>query len=209
MTVILVSDVARQVGRSFGDTDQILITNADIIDWVNEAQLELVKRTNCNIATVTAVASSYPIIMPAGSVGVTRILYGTVPLVEVDIGQLDALGVDLTIRQTSPMYYYFRDRKVNLYPLQPTADTTTVSTDYVQHPTTVTLVTDPLTTPDTYNPEIVKYVLAKAHERNENLTAYQQKMAEFQESANADADNEANHTQSYPVIRDDPWEDYG
>lgn len=208
MTAILVSDVARQVGRTFGDTDQIVITNADIIDWTNEAQLELARTTEILTTTITSAGSTFPLAFPSACIRLKRILYNTWSLVEADISKLDDLYVDYSLRNGSPEYYYMRGQNINLFPLQPTGDTTTVTIDYVASPVKLTVVGDSLGLPEVYNPDIIKYVLAKAHERNENQTAYQAKMAEFQQSVNFASENESRKTNTYPVIGDDPWENW-
>ena len=55
----------RKVGRSFGDTGQIVITNDDIIDWVNEAQLKICRQTHCLTATTSQQANVFPVSLPS------------------------------------------------------------------------------------------------------------------------------------------------
>ena len=204
---MLVTDIIRQVGRSFGDTDQIIVTNADIFDWINEAQLKICQKTECLTTEVLYAASTFPHAFPADFIRTNRLLYGVVPLDEIGMNKLDDLGIDLTQRNT-PLFYFYKDRKFNLYPLQPTADTTVVTIGYVQQATIVAGLASTLDTPAVYHDEIIKYCLAKAHERNENASAMQAKMAEFNEGIHEDMDDNFNKTNAYPVIGDDPWEDW-
>ena len=41
-----------------------------------------------------------------------------------------------------------------------------------------------------------------------NMVAYQNKMTEFSSNVFDDMENEFSKTNQYPVIRDDPWEDW-
>jgi hypothetical protein len=43
---MLVSEIATRVRRQFGDDVGILITDADIIRWVNDAQREIAVKAN-------------------------------------------------------------------------------------------------------------------------------------------------------------------
>lgn len=204
-------DIIRQVGRSFGDTDQIIITNADIFDWINEAQLEICKKTECIISTTTSAASAFPLaartLMPT-FIRARRVTYGQLPLVELEISKLDDAQVDQSVRINSPQYYYWNGGILNLYPLQPTGDVTVVTIDYVATASLITSTIQNPGIPDLYSKEIISYCLAKAHERGENNTQYTSKMQEFQAGVNEDVDNEFNRSSSYPVIRDDPWGDW-
>lgn len=205
---MLVSDIVRQVGRSFGDTDQTVILNTDIFDWINEAQLKICQKTECLTSTVTYEASTFPHVYPVDFIRTIRLLYGNVALDEIQIKDLDSKGIDLSIANQLPVFYYYSDSKFNLYPLQPSADTTDVLLGYIRTAAKVTLLGDTPEIPVIYHDELVKYALAKAHERNENGQGFATKMAEFTEGLHENMDDSFSKTNSYPVIRDDPWEDW-
>lgn len=208
---MLVSDIARQVGRSFGDTDQVIIANTDMIDWINEAQLEICKKTECIITTTTAVASIFPLTIDVTIptfIRMKRMLYGALPLVELEITKLDDVQTDLGQRINTPQYYYFNGRTLNLYPLQQSNDATVITLQFVARPPLVSIVGDTPAIPEIYHKELVSYALAKSHERGENQAQYEKKMGEFEKNVNEDVDNEFNRSSSYPIIRDDPYGDW-
>lgn len=205
---MLVSDVIRQVARTFGDTDQIFITDQDYFDWINAAQREIVEKTECSLFTFPATASTYPIVAPTDMYKVRRVLYGTQVLNEIAIEKLDSVGVDLSVRTAGPMYYYFRGSSVNLYPLQPNGDTTQVSFEYVQYYADVAATGASILTPKVYDTDIISYVLGKAHERNENQAGYNQAMNRFNSNVSDDGDSSFNKSTTYPIIGDDPYEEW-
>src|SRR4051812_29184387 len=108
---MLCSDIIRQVGRSFGDTNEIVITNADIFDWINEAQLNICQKTECLKATVTYAANTFPHAYPTDFIRAIRVLYNNISLEEIQLKDLDSRGINLTTPNTNPQYYYYSDSK--------------------------------------------------------------------------------------------------
>jgi len=198
-----VADVIRKAQRRFGDSANILITSADFYDFINDAQLQIVRKTGDVKVTFTGDGSTFPYTLPSGFISGERLEYGGSPLSLIDQDDLDALGVDETLDRSEPYYYYYNNGQILLYPDPPDADVTPVVFTYRGVPTTIASLTT-LSLPEIYHEDIVEFVTARCHERNENWGMYEKLMGEFN-SRIGDRMHEAFvRDDTYTVIRDDP-----
>lgn len=203
---MLVSDITRKVQRLFGDSSaEIIITQADIYDWINEAQLLIVRKTHCLTATATAAASTYPTNLPADWVITKRVTYDTpeISLKLCDIEDLDAYSIDPTFADT-PSFYYFFNGKLNLYPTP--GGTKSVRHYYVKIPTNVTAVGDTPSIPISFHEDIVRFCLMRAHERNENFKGVETSAQIFQSTDGFRQEEATVADDDFFVVRDDPGE---
>lgn len=197
------TDISRRVSRLFGDTDKIFVVDADYIDFINDAQRYIARATECLTTVVTPAASTFPWSFPADFIKIKRLVYGQVPMNYIDIEDLDAKSVNLTDRAT-PQFFYVDQRKINLFPLQPSADTTVVTVEYANIPATISALANTITIPDIYLEEIVNFVLAKTHSRNENYRAEEAAIQQVNAGMARDMDNTFQPDDTYPIVRDDP-----
>jgi hypothetical protein len=205
----LVSDVIRKAGRRFGDTDQIVIFNADWYDWINEAQLEICKKTSYLTTTTTAAASTFPVTVPAGFIRMVDVTYDGNPLklmeretlIEMQIDKDDADG-------GTPEFYYFFDKKINLYPEPDSSDSHSVAYTYVGVPTLVTGTGDNLSVLDAYSPDVVTWCVMRARERIKDYQGMQIASQQFLDGQGDRIDGMQVADDSYPTIRD-VWADHG
>lgn len=203
---MLVSDVLRKTQRRFGDSDNTIFTTPDIIDWVNEAMLQIVRETNCQIvATVTVVANAFPYTTAADLISVARVVYGVRPLQSTTYDELDSLSIDLKLLG-EPYYYYTVGTQVWLYPDPNTTDTTVVEVWYHQSATTVTLVTDTPAVPFYYHEDIVTWCVMRAKERVSDFRGQEMCLAEFNSNVGRRVE-EVNRIDDFHIIRDDPWDE--
>ena len=201
-----VPTLIRRVKRSFGDDGDVMLSNPqDYLDWANEAQMRIVRETNCLTGSVSRAANTFPLAYPADFLRLRRLVYGTVVLSEINIEDLDLKSFDTTVKDT-PMYFYFINNTIALYPTPVTSDTTVVTVQYSKQPTTLTLTSDVLTVPTHYHDDIVNWILYRAHERNENWQAADHASQMFEKAFGFRTEDINQTEDSYPVIRDDPWE---
>lgn len=202
---MLVSDITRKVQRLFGDTsNEIVINQQDIYDWLNEGQLRIVRDTHNLTASLSVAASTYPRALPADWVITKRVTYGVTVLRLIDIEDLDAVNVNPATPVDTPSFYYIFAGQIRLYPNLGATDTTTVIHDYVKLPT---ILTAPGNTPDvpvSYHEDLVRYCLMRAHERNENHNAMQESSAIFESSLGLRSEEASRQDDTFYVIRDDP-----
>jgi hypothetical protein len=72
-------------------------------------------------------------------------------------------------------------------------------------PVAVTSTAEQLTVPAVYHEDIVRFCLARAHERNENYRGMEIAMTEFSSRISDRIDEADVQDEVYSVIRDDPY----
>lgn len=206
---MLPSDIVRKTQRLFGDsTSEVILDDVDIWDWINEAQLKIVRETHCCTKTVTANASTYPAALPADWIITKRLTYNGLPLTNVDIDDLDALGVNPADPVDSPSYYYVVAKQIRLYPNKGVSDSISVVHDYVSLPTTIVASSTPLDVPVSFHEDVVRFCVMRSHERNENYKAQEISQGLFNENAGLRKEEATLQDDDYFIIRDDPGEDW-
>lgn len=201
-----VPTLIRRVKRSFGDDGDVMLSNPqDYLDWANEAQMRIVRETNCLTATLSQAASTFPVAYPADFLRLRRVLYGTVALQEINVEDLDAKAFDTTVKD-APIFFYFLNNTIALYPTPLASDSTSVSLQYTKTPTSLALISDALTVPVHYHDDIVNWCLYRAHERNENWQAADHAMDLFNKALGLRVEDTVQVEDTYTIIRDDPYE---
>lgn len=193
----------RKVQRRFGDSAQVFITEADVIDWVNDGQLTIARETKCLSLTVSNPASSFPIAKPTDLLKIQRVTYNGSPINFCDIEDLDSKYLDLSVKET-PVFYYFNENQICLYPDALDTDSTAVKITYARIPASIAVIGDALTIPTAFHEDLVSFVLIRAHERNENWKAVEMITAEFQRNLSNRLEDTNVPDDTYPVVRDDP-----
>jgi len=199
-TLILI----RKVQRSFGDDNSIFIKTDDILDWINDAQLQIVRETNCLIEEVFVPANSFPWTLPNNFLKTARVLYGGKSLPYIPVETLDSQTTDL-MNTAVPAYFYFIKEEMRLYPAAVPTDLVSVTIQYAKLPIMLTAAAEQLTVPNVYHEDIVRFCLARAHERNENYRGMEIAMAEFSSRISDRIDETDVQDEVYSTIRDDPF----
>ena len=203
-----VSEVIRKAGRRFGDSNNVLILEADFIDFINDAQLAIAREVGNILTTDTAAASTYPVAYPTTYIRTERVDYGGYPLQIIDKDDLDDQKIDPTTNPDRPYFYYFFNNQIHLYPDPPSTDSTSVNHTYWATPTVITTIANPLTVPTKYHEDVVTFVTARCHERNENWQMYSRLMDEFNAGMGKRLEEAKVSDDTYPVIRDDYWDNW-
>ena len=202
-----VATLTRKVQRLFGDSaNEIIIKQQDIYDWIDEAQMQVTRKTHCLSKSVSSTADLFPLALPVDWIMTKRLVYGKTILKFVDIDDLDALSYDSTVPKDTPTVYYIFNRQLNLYPNKSTDDTTQVMHDFICAPTPVTSTSTPLDVPLSYHEDITRYCIMRAHERNENYKAQQISSDLFEQSAGERLQEASSPQEDNYVVRDDPGE---
>ena len=184
-----VGDVYNVVKRIFGDESGVQLTNADIVRWVNEAQVDISKQNQVLQTTATvavtantatyALTSVTPKIDTVASILLNGRRVGNIPIsqAEESISLADPLGT----QTGSPQFWYAWGGEVTFWP-KPNQDYT-MTLRYVAQPANVTVTTtDVLSLPDETFNDIVNFVLMKAYEMDENPQMMAVKQAEYSAS---------------------------
>jgi hypothetical protein len=213
-----VATAMRKVQRLFGDDNNVILNDQDIWDWIDEAQMQIIRKTHCLTKTATGAASTYPLNLPADYIMAKRITYGpnNDVLLPILIDDLDDADINPAGTNDSPAYYYIANKQVNLFPNKGSTDTTNnVSFTYVCAAAAITGTGIALDTPLSFHEDIVRYCVMRAHERNENYRAQDMSNTIFEGMSGERMHEATLNEDGFYVIRDDPgdsdyyWMDAG
>lgn len=210
---MLASDIITRVQRTFGDTNQSQITEADIIRWINDAVREIQKRTEVLQGTAlldTAVGSN-DIPLPDDFFRDRRLEYQGVKIERTTLDELDLVtGEDPTKAiATTPSRYYIWGDQLHLYPYPNALGNDVIKLFYIRLPTPITTGADELPLPEYMHMEVFTFCMARARELNEEYGETQRLLQEFMGGVGSDMEIANNpNADSYPSVRE--WfGDYG
>lgn len=206
---MLASDVVNKAARRYGDNGYVSAEENFYFQCINEGQMEIYRETGDILASTTVAATGFPWSIPTNFIRGERLLYGGLPLKEIKKLDLDSLSLnqnDYTDKGTPSSYYYW-DEKVYLYPDPPASDSTSCVFEYYVFPAEITNISNVITVSDVHFNDLVTFVVARLHERNENWNAYEMLMNEFRNRISYRMEDK-NKNSSYHVIRDDPRDIY-
>lgn len=202
---MLVSDITRLAQRRIGDDDFYIVTQQDVYDWINEAQMKIVREVGALTGTSSLAANTYPVVLPNDYIDTKRVTYGTTQLSKIEIEDLDALNADTTT-QDSPYYYYIFDGKLQLYPDPAASDTTTITHYYSRAAATISSPGATPEVPVSFHYDIANFVVARCRERLQDHASYGEAMQEFNNELGTRTEDGTVRDDSYPIIRDDAWD---
>jgi hypothetical protein len=192
-----VGDVYDAVKRVFGDEAGVQLTNADIVRWINEAQVDISKQNQVLQTTATlpvtggtatySLTSVTPKIDQVASILLDGRRVGNIPIsqAEESISVSDPEGLETG----APQFWYSWGGDVIFWPNPIQNYTMTIR--YTAQPTDVTITsTDVLALPNECFTDIVNFVLMKAYEMDENPEMMAVKQAEYSSSVAERGENE-------------------
>lgn len=171
---MIVSDVITRIRRKFGDEAAVQVQDADVIRWINDGQIEIVKRNDGALqktAFVNLVAnqSSYTLPTDLLLLRTLRYIYSDMTsyrfLKYVNMQQLDDVmdGWDgTTYTAGSPTMFTMFEGKALLFPTPDRSNTNGLKVLYNQKPTDVVTTSDALGLPLIYHNTIEQYCMWQA-----------------------------------------------
>lgn len=205
-----VGEIKTRVKRQFGDESGVQITNADILRWINDGQLEIVRKTECleGLATTVTTVEDESYSVPTEFIRIERVTYDGNRLQEITMEKLDELYPNRDSSDVSgePEYYYLWSRNIWLYPAPSSAKSLAIY--YIKIPNELSADEEDPEIPVTFHNAIVRYCLAQAKELNEEYKEAQNIKAELDVELTL-GDDEQNAQATYPSVRlapgDDEW----
>lgn len=210
---MIVSDIITRVRRVFGDEAAVQVSDADIIRWINDGQIEIIKHNEGALqktAFVDLVANQSTYTLPTDLMLLRSLRYKYVDMVSFSALKYQSMqqfdeaidGWDGTLFNLAhPQYYTVYEGKAILFPSPDQSQTGGIKVLYNQQPTTVVLTTDTLSLPLIYHNTLVRYCMWQASLLDEDLDPATMYRADFQADANLLITREASEgTSSYPVI---------
>lgn len=210
---MIVSDVITRVRRTFGDEAAVQVQDADIIRWINDAQLEIVKRNDSALQETSfmdLVANQSTYTMPTTLLIIRTLRYKYTNMVSFNkiryasLQQFDEIvdGWDGTAFGVgAPIYYTMDKGQVILFPTPDQSATGGLKILHNKRPTDVVLTSDALSLPLIYHNSIFQYCMWQASlldEDHDPAIMYQSNfMDDMRELSNSDTKEDTN---TYPVI---------
>ena len=187
-----VQDVMNRVRRKFGDDSGVQITDADIIRWVNDAQVQIaISNEGLLETTATAdVVQNQPDYDCPPNMSVLRSLafkgYRVKYMSFAEFNEyIDGFKADPGISPYGPgipEIFMVWNNKITLFP-KPDRDVAAgLTIYYVKQPDQVSLPADELSVPIQYHLAVVDYCLQQAYELDEDLEKSNYSKGKFDEA---------------------------
>jgi hypothetical protein len=218
---MIVSDVITRVRRIFGDEAAVQLQDADIIRWINDGQLELVRENDSVLQatdTIDIVANQQEYTMPANLLILRAVRWKYSSFLSfsylkyLSLQQFDETvdGWDGTAYGTShPAVYTKYENKIALFPIPNESATDGLKIIYNKRPTDVVLNSDSISVPELYHPTIVKFCIWQASLLDEDYEPAVMHQTNYTKDVDSLANRETlEPTDRYPVITvlaEDAW----
>ena len=209
-----VATALRKIKRQFGDEYNVIVVDEDIYYWIHEAELDIVRQTASNDIQIQVSANTFPV-MIQGNVMVKRVSINGKALSYTTRNELDSLGYSINYEplvqlnpldgeqigssltsEGTPTQWYWESNRVYLFPKPSLADTFTVDIIYCRVPPEMTEAHHTsFTVPEVFHEDVVKYCIARAHNKNMNWKAAEAEM----ESYDRNVSTRRNESQSADV----------
>lgn len=190
---MLVSDVKRRVKRLFGDESGTQLKDADIVDWINDAQREIYSKNNLGmkVGTLPTIVGTREYSLPVDLMRLFNVKYDgdtLSSLTQQDVDQfLPNDDGDSTARGRVVAYYTYAD-KIELYPAPDSVKNLTIR--YNRYPTDVVADGDSTDVDKKYENRIVDYCMAQANQLDGNMQAYVMLMQRFEGKTDSTKEDE-------------------
>lgn len=188
----------------FGDRSGMQVSPEDIIRWINDAQLQMVRETGCFelIANYTSIVGEPVYALPDNFFKFRRVVYDGVPLSFVAQQDMDRLGIGRESGAVgTPTRYYKSPLAVVLYPAP--VEIKGFAIEYVARPDAIRSPAQDLSIPEQFQPDLKQLCLSRCYETDENWAMAAAKEKVFGEKTAIARDDFKNPVEdSYPSVRD-------
>jgi hypothetical protein len=189
-------DVVTRVRRVFGDEAAVQVTDADVIRWINDGQIEVVKHNDAALQKtgfVNLVNGQSQYTMPADMLILRALRFKNPDMLSYSALKFKNMqefddsidGWDGTGFTTGPpIFFTVFENKAILFPTPDQSVTSGLKVLYNQQPTDVVSLSDPLALPVIYHNTIQKYCLWQASLLDEDYDPATLYRSDFQQDLN-------------------------
>lgn len=169
-----VQDIVTRVRRTFGDEAAVQVSDADVMRWINDGQIEIVKHNDNALQTtslVSLVANQSTYALPADLLVLRSLRYKFADMLSFsnlrykNMQQFDEtmdLWDGTHYSAGHPVYFTTYENNVVLFPTPNQASTNGLKILYNDTPTAVTGLSDALSLPLIYHNILVQYCMWQA-----------------------------------------------
>lgn len=187
-----VQDVFNRVRRTFGDEAGVQITDADLLRWINDAQLQIsIDNESLLEATgTTDIESGVAEYALPDNMNILRSLaYKGFRLKVLSfqefneyIDGFDAPDATNPYGIGVPQVFMVYANTITLFPTPNETTAAGLKVYYSKHPDSIGTLADALTVPDRYHNAVVDYCLQQSYELDEDMQKADRKQLQFNES---------------------------
>ena len=206
------NDVAQSIKRQMGDEAQVVITDSDILRWIDDGQLEIVTNNQeLNLSkAVTSIVSGvaeFPLMNDeafSGILLINSIHYKNRRLRNVTFQEAEEFMLtDTENAEGTPSLWYSVAGVLHLYPVPEENVDNGLSIFFTKAPAKMSSLTQLLSIPNSYFNALVEYIMSKAYEMEENTQMSQMKTQQFEKSLSIQQHRTVPQTAEYLTIRPD------
>ena len=210
---MLVSDIQSRVKNLFGDTAGAQITDAMILDWINDGQTDICRKAECleGVQSQSIVAGTEAYNYPTDFIKEQALKVDGIKLSRLTLPSIDMLYPDRAADtyRGSPLYYFHHNRQFKLYPLPATSGTNNLVVWYIRYATTLTAGGNTPEIPSIYHEDLVRFCLWHALEQDEQWTPAQAAKQDYETRLlTTIADSQVEYSDTYPSVRALPGDCY-
>lgn len=209
-----VGELVTAVQRQFGDDSGIQITRTDILRWLNQGGIDLVRKTGCvqDHKQTDSVANDGSYTLPPDFISVRRVTYADIVLqpTTLDVADQDWTTRDLAPQPGgTPQFFHIWNNVIYLYPVPSTAQTGALDVFYIRTPTILVGDLDVPEIPAKFHEALVRFAVARAKELNDEYDLAKYIMQDY-ENMVMDIKDEVNRpmSRSYNAVRLLPGDDW-
>lgn len=211
-----VQDVYNYVSRIFGDEAAVQVTSADVVNWVNMGQREILIQNPMNKATATIDLVADQQMYDPSSLDILRIQsiwVNGLPIEHRTFQEAEQYIVsqdNLNANRGVPELWWDWAGNIFVYPTPSQNFTAGLTVFYLKNAPTVTALTDFLGVPDQYFNRLCEYVMSQAYELDEDSQNSQFKLGQFQQGVQLLSEQENQVSADYyptitTLLEDEDW----
>ena len=198
--------LTKRVQRQFGDESEAEITTEDIRNYLNDAQMDVVRHTEClqDSVETDSVAGQRNYILPTNFLFVKRVTFGGRKLNPVNLEDLDEEYPSREAEPSSgePQVFYLWNNQIYLYPTPASDGSGNLDIMYIRIPDDLENPTDVPEIPVAYHEDLVRFALSRAKELDEETVDAQRIWTDYTERVAFTKDSsKVQDISSYPSVR--------
>lgn len=199
-------EIKQRAKRILGDDSGALYAEDDFIRWINDAQIDIARKTEVlqDFSTYSIVAAQQEYDLPDDFIKIVKISYNGITLKSTTLQEIDSLSPsrDSDSYRDSPYRWYIWGNRLWIHPLPVSDVTDALRIFYVFRPPTLISDNDIPAIPVQMHEDIVQYCVAQGRDLNEDYAGSQLSMGRYEQKVMMSRDEAKDPSmESYPSIR--------
>ena len=163
-------EITRRVQSIMGDEAGTFIQTSDVYDWINDAQAEIAKLTECMVTnqSISTIANIETYALNDMFLKIIRVTYNGTLMNPVNRNYIDLIDPN-RVNTGSPTLYYMEGISLVVWPRPTSVLVNGLAINYIYVPALVAFTpTTTLSIPDLFREDVVRYCHIKARMKDES-----------------------------------------